>query len=234
MGMARNVRTYDHFCVLARTLELVGERWSLLVVRDLISGPKRFTDLMDRLGGITPKTLTQRLRQLDEAGVVEADRAPGRREVRYRLTPAGTELGPAIAALAWWGWRHAFRPPQGDEPFHPEHMLMLLPVVLNQRSTDRAPARWHLRFVDDGEYTLASDGERWSLSSAPPEPVGSADVAVVGTTAAWRQLMREPTAQQARELGIEITGAAPAVRRLLRVLRVFPEAAAAGQPAAGR
>ncbi|HWU59654.1 MAG TPA: helix-turn-helix domain-containing protein, partial [Microbacteriaceae bacterium] len=64
--MTRNVRTYDHFCVIARALEDVGDRWTLLVIRDLLSGAKRFTDLMDRLGSITPKTLTQRLRELED------------------------------------------------------------------------------------------------------------------------------------------------------------------------
>src|SRR5271154_3177760 len=54
--MIRNVRPYDHFCLTARSLERVGDRWSLLVIRDLLTGAKRFTDLMDRLGGITPKT----------------------------------------------------------------------------------------------------------------------------------------------------------------------------------
>src|SRR6266516_3010570 len=54
-GVTRNVRTYDHFCLTARALERVGDRWSLLVIRDLLTGPKRFTDLKDRLGGITPR-----------------------------------------------------------------------------------------------------------------------------------------------------------------------------------
>ena len=110
--MDRNVRTYDHFCLVARSLERVGERWTLLVVRDLLTGPKRFTDLMDRLGGITPKTLSQRLRELEEAELVAADRAPGRREVFYRLTAAGRkqlaaeesqwkQLSRAIAQVMW-------------------------------------------------------------------------------------------------------------------------------------
>ena len=110
--MTRNVRTYDHFCLVARALERVGDRWSLLVIRDLLTGPKRFTDLMDRLGGITPKTLSQRLRELQDAGIVAADREPGRREVWYRLTPTGADLGPVIDALSWWGLRHAWRRPR--------------------------------------------------------------------------------------------------------------------------
>jgi DNA-binding HxlR family transcriptional regulator len=66
--VTRNVRTYDHFCLTARALERVGDRWSLLVIRDLLSGAKRFTDLMDRLGGITPKTLSQDRRRRPRAG----------------------------------------------------------------------------------------------------------------------------------------------------------------------
>src|SRR6202451_4088887 len=101
-GMTRNVRTYDHFCLVARTLERVGDRWSLLVIRDLLTGAKRFTDLMARLGGITPKTLSQRLRELEDDGIVIADREPGRREAWYSLTPGGAELGPVIDALGQW------------------------------------------------------------------------------------------------------------------------------------
>ena len=122
-GVTRNVRTYDHYCTVARALELVGDRWSLLVIRDLLTGTKRFTDLMDRLGGITPKTLSQRLSELEEAGLVAVDREPGRREVWYRLTPAGTDLGPVIDELSWWGLRHAWRRPLEGEPLHAEHQL---------------------------------------------------------------------------------------------------------------
>src|ERR1700749_4325357 len=121
--MARNVRTYDHFCLTARSLEQVGDRWSLLVIRDLLSGTKRFTDLMDRLGGITPKTLSQRLRELEEDGLIAADRAPGRREVWFRLKAAGADLGPVIDGLGWWGLRHAWRFPQYKDPMHAEHLL---------------------------------------------------------------------------------------------------------------
>ena len=113
--MTRNVRTYDHFCLTARALERVGDRWSLLVIRDLLTGTKRFTDLMDRLGGITPKTLSQRLRELEDAGIVAADREPGRREVWYRLTPAGADLGPVLGALGRWGLQHAWRRPLPGE-----------------------------------------------------------------------------------------------------------------------
>src|SRR3984893_18672875 len=119
--MPRNVRTYDHFCLTARALERVGDRWSLLVIRDLLTGAKRFTDLMDRLGGITPKTLSQRLRELEDAGIVTADRETGRWAVWSRLPPAGAALGPAIDGFGRWGLRPAWRWPQDGEPLHAEH-----------------------------------------------------------------------------------------------------------------
>jgi DNA-binding HxlR family transcriptional regulator len=81
-------RTYGHFYLLAKALERVGDRWALLVVSDLLLGPKRFTELIERMDGITPKTLTRRLRDLEEDGLVEVDRQAGRREVWYGLTPA--------------------------------------------------------------------------------------------------------------------------------------------------
>jgi len=104
--VTRNVRTYDHFCLTARALERVGDRWSLLVIRDLLSGAKRFTDLMDRLGGITPKTLSQRLRELEDAGIVAVDREPGRNDdhdeighrrqsIQYRIALVPADIGMA-------------------------------------------------------------------------------------------------------------------------------------------
>src|SRR4029077_17908899 len=121
--VTRNVRTYDHFCLTARALERVGDRWSLLVIRDLLTGVKRFTDLMGRLGGITPKTLSQRLRELEDAGIVTADRETGRGEVWYRLTPAGAALRPVTDARGGWGLHLAGRRPPPGEPLHAEHLL---------------------------------------------------------------------------------------------------------------
>src|SRR5215211_3445039 len=141
-SMAHATRTYDHFCSLARTLERIGDRWTLLIVRDLLGGPRRFTDLMARSGGITPKTLTQRLRELADDGIVEVDRAPGRREVWYRLTPAGAELGPAVGSLTLWGLRHAARPPLPGEAVHPEHLLRAVSLVLNQAQALSDPLDW--------------------------------------------------------------------------------------------
>jgi DNA-binding HxlR family transcriptional regulator len=224
--VTRNLRTYEHFCLTARALERVGDRWSLLVVRDLLTGPKRFTDLMDRLGGITPKTLTQRLRELADEGVVTADREPGRREVWYALTQAGQELAPVVDALAWWGLRHAWRPPRPGERIHAEHLLSAVARTLEHTVEDRAPARWQFRFPD-GDYLLACDGRHWSVTTGSAE--GTAEVTITGRLEAFLAYLYGPPGSPAPEL--DIAGARPARRRFDRLLSVFVEAtqAEAGQ-----
>jgi len=208
--VTRNVRTYGHACVVARALEQVGDRWSLLVIRDLLSGAKRFTDLMDRLGGITPKTLSQRLRELDDAGIVTADREPGRREVWYRLTPAGAELGPVVETLRWWGLRHAWRWPQAGEPLHAEHLLRNAIQAIDLAAGDHEPSRWHFR-LDGADYLAESDGHRWSLSTgAPPAP---ADVTITATTQALTSLIFAGS-----DLGTEIAGEPLATGRFRRLI----------------
>src|SRR5580692_1699178 len=176
----RNVRTYDQSCLTARALEGVGDRCSLLGVRDLLAGPKRFTDLMDRLGGITPKTLSQRLRELEDTGIVAVDREAGRREVWYRLTPAGADLGPVVDALGRWGLQHAWRWPQPGEPLHAEHLLRSVAQAIEIADDDHRPARWHFR-LDGADYMLASDGQQWTLTGAAPS--GPAEVTITATAA---------------------------------------------------
>jgi DNA-binding HxlR family transcriptional regulator len=219
--VTRNVRTYDHFCMVARALEHVGDRWSLLVIRDLLTGDKRFTDLMDRLGGITPKTLSQRLRELEDDGIVSVDREPGRREVWYRLTPAGEELAPVIDGLSWWGLRHAWRTPRDGEPLHPEHLLRSAIRAIEHgadSAADRTPARWHLR-LDGGDYLAEGDGDRWSLAARAPS--GPVDVTVVATAHALRTLIFTGS-----DAGVDIVGDDDAVARFRRLIVAM--AAAAG------
>jgi DNA-binding HxlR family transcriptional regulator len=209
-GVMRNVRTYDHFCLVARALERVGDRWSLLVIRDLLSGPRRFTDLMDRLGGITPKTLSQRLRELEDTEIVAADRQPGRREVWYRLTPAGADLGPVIDGLNWWGLRHAWRWPQAGEPLHAEHLLRCAIQAIDLATGDHALARWHFR-LDGSDYLAESDGRHWSLTAGTsPAP---ADVTITAATQALAAFIFTGS-----DADIDITGETEAVQRFRQLI----------------
>jgi DNA-binding HxlR family transcriptional regulator len=103
---------YDMRCPIARTLDIVGERWTILILRDLaISGPRRFQDFERSLGGISPNTLSARLKRLEEAGVIERrfyEQYPPRAE--YVLTEKGAELRPVLRALFDWGRKHTISP----------------------------------------------------------------------------------------------------------------------------
>src|SRR6266542_4594413 len=141
--------SYGHFCLAARTLETVGERWSLLVVRDLLTGPRRFSDLRRLLTNVTPKWLTIRLRQLEHEGIVTREQQPGRREVWYELTEKGRDLAPVLEALVAWGLKYELHPLEADEAAHPEHLVAGLVVALNEAG--RKPARrrrWRFEFSE--------------------------------------------------------------------------------------
>jgi DNA-binding HxlR family transcriptional regulator len=218
--LGRDAASYGHFCMLARALERVGDRWALLVIRDLANGPQRFTDLIDRLGGITPKTLTRRLRDLEADGLVLADRAPGRREVWYRLSAAGDALRPALDQLLAWGLRYALRPPEPGEPTHPEHLLWALRVELDRSARGTAPMQWLVRVTDDGTYLIASDGEDWHLTSSDDD--ATADVVVTTTRAGLARFLTTPTVRDRDGPELELTGTRAAVRAFLRVIAAFP------------
>jgi DNA-binding HxlR family transcriptional regulator len=218
--MARETRTYGHFCVLARALEQVDDRWTLLVVRDLLVAPRRFTDLMDRLGGITPKTLSLRLKQLETAGIVRADREPGRREVWYELTEAGRDLAPALRELARWGMRHAQRPREPGERLHAEHLLSALRVVLAGTKPPKRAVQWCFRFTDDGVYTMRFDGAAWTLT---PEEADDPDVVVTAASADWARYLGGDSSPRERS-AVDIAGARPAVEAFQRLIARFPDA----------
>src|SRR5690349_6179762 len=104
------VRTYGESCAAAHALDLVGERWALLVVRELLLGPKRFTDLRTGIAHASPNVLAQRLRDLEEVGVVQRRKLPPPAATWvYELTEWGHELEPVITALGRWGARSPSR-----------------------------------------------------------------------------------------------------------------------------
>src|SRR5712692_11286359 len=130
----RAKRRYQHFCPAARALETIGEKWSLLIVRDLLAGPRRFSELRRSLTTITPKWLSARLRALEADAIVTRDVA-GEREVRYRLTPKGEALEPVFDALLVWGMDHALGPPRHGEAIHPGRAIDATVRYLAHRRT---------------------------------------------------------------------------------------------------
>ncbi len=207
-------KNYQHYCPLARTLEVIGEKWSLLVVRDLLRGPQRFTDLMRYMGGITPKWLTQRLRDLEEAGIVERDSAPGRREVWYRLTDKGRDLAPVVASLAVWGLDHAMRRPLPGEVVHPEMVAQSITVFLNaKRAMPAAPVTWEFGFDPDAPQRIRFDGDRWQQVAEGP-----ADVTLATSVEGWMSFVYAPPAERMRAAeGLHISGDPEKVREFFEL-----------------
>lgn len=108
-------KRYDQYCPVAHALELVGERWALLVVRELLNGPKRYTDLAGALPGIGTNILANRLRDLEGAGVIQKRRLPPPAAASvYELTPYGEELREPLYALGRWGARSLGPPTTKD------------------------------------------------------------------------------------------------------------------------
>jgi len=98
---------YGQFCPVAKASEIIGEKWTLLVLRELMLGTTRFNDFQRALSRMSPTLLARRLRGLEERGIIIRKKLSGRRGYEYRLTEAGKELGPLIEVLAVWGMRWA-------------------------------------------------------------------------------------------------------------------------------
>jgi len=120
-------RRYDQYCPIAHALEAVGERWSLLLVRELSHGPLRYTDCLERLPGCSTNVLATRLRELEAAGIVTREKLPPpAASTVYRLTADGEALGPVLGELALWGLRRLGPPPEAVEPGWLGHALQIV------------------------------------------------------------------------------------------------------------
>lgn len=204
-------KEYRHYCPAARTLEVVGEKWSLLIVRDLLFGPQRFTDLRGSLGGITPKWLTLRLRELEGAGIVARDQVAGRREVWYRLTPKGRDLMPVIEALVGWGFKHA-RPPQPGEVVPPRRAIASSALLLNRLGIRLPrPSTWVVRFSPEQAHALRFAGEGWTYD---PE-AAAGDVEIETTLGGWMTFLQAAPGERALLLpALRLAGAPARVEEL--------------------
>ncbi|WP_306356658.1 MULTISPECIES: helix-turn-helix domain-containing protein [unclassified Nocardia] len=108
-GEGSSSESYGQYCPISRALDVLGERWSLLILRDLLTGTSRFNDLARGLPGLSRSLLAKRLRQFERAGLVVKS------EQRYRLTAAGRDLEPILFGLGHWGARWTFGEPQPEE-----------------------------------------------------------------------------------------------------------------------
>src|SRR5919204_4483451 len=145
---------YDQYCPVAHALDLVGDRWALLVVRELMHGPKRYTDLVDHLPGMGTNSLAARLRELEATGIVSRRTLPPPAASRiYELTEYGRALGPVLRELAVWGAR-SLGPPTADDELFPGWLANAVDIVL---APIAPPGRFEFRVGEEGASLV--DGE---------------------------------------------------------------------------
>lgn len=183
---SRNRRRYDDGCAAAHALDLVGERWALLIVRELLLGPRRFSDLRQVLGSISPNVLTQRLNDLEAAGVVKHTELPppAARQV-YGLTAWGMQLEPAIMELLKWGVRSpAFergRPLTADAlalsfkaMFDPElvgDLQCRITIVMDRQPYHAVIEDAQLRVFRGAPPCTPAEAAKWAAATLYAEPV---------------------------------------------------------------
>jgi DNA-binding HxlR family transcriptional regulator len=164
------VKRYDQYCPIAHALDLVGDRWALLIVRELLHGPKRYTDLGAHLPGIGTNILAARLKDLEACGIAVKRRLPPPAASQvYELTPYGAALKPAIRELAIWGIR-SLGAPDDDDELYPGWLAGALDTVF----APVAPAG-SFEFRIGGEVASIVDGEGRPGPADVPDVVVEAD-----------------------------------------------------------
>ena len=163
-------KRYDQYCPVAHALDLIGERWALLVVRELMHGPKRYTDLVEHLPGIGTNVLATRLRDLEACGIVAKRKLPPPAASRvYELTEYGEGLRPALRELALWGARSLGPPGEADGLF-PGWLQNALDTVL---APIAPPGSFEFR-IDDEVASLV-DGKALEGPAERPDVVVAGD-----------------------------------------------------------
>jgi DNA-binding HxlR family transcriptional regulator len=208
-------RGYGEACPVAHSLDVIGDRWALLVVRELRLGPKRYSDLQASLPGAGPNVLSQRLRDLENGGVLRRRMLPPPASARvYELTPWGAELEPVFRALARWGMRSPV-PRQGR--LSADSIMLGLRTFFDTAHTSEPAQRWTARY----EFRLDRDVYRLRVVDGRLEELvrgdagGAADVVISGPRMAVQALLDGDTQPPT----VTITGDRSALDRLVAATR---------------
>jgi DNA-binding HxlR family transcriptional regulator len=212
------VRSYDEFCALARALDVLGDRWTLLIVRELFARDGRYSDLRDALPGIATNLLAERLRQLQEADVIEAYEAPAPiRATVYRLTARGRDLRPAMRALVAWGLP-LMATGQGDDAFRTHWLVLAVRILFD--GVDVADLAPLTVLVDVGDEPATIELSRQGLGVELGNPASEAQVEVAGEPEQVFGFLAGTVA--ARTDGLRVRGSREAIRRLRTVATRSP------------
>jgi DNA-binding HxlR family transcriptional regulator len=217
-------RRYDEGCAVSHALDVIGERWALVVVRELLLGPKRFTDLRAGMPGASPDVLAQRLRELKEAGVVRHYKLPPPAGSQvYELTDWGTELEPVVTHLGRWGSRSPSMPYGADRSI--DSLVLSLAALFDHNAAQRFTATIALRLNENHFSITVADGQLHVTRGAPEQATATLDTDPQ-TLAAL--LYRGRPLDDAIRTG-EVTVAGE-IAVLARFLQLFPLPEPAGAP----
>jgi DNA-binding HxlR family transcriptional regulator len=222
-------RSYGDGCATAYALDLVGERWALLVVREMLLGPKRFNDLRTDLPGVSPTVLAQRLRELDQAGIVRRRRLPPPACVRiYELTDRGRALEPVVYALGRWAVTSPRMPM--DAPLSNDATVLSMGVLFDPQAARGQTVRLNLRLGEHRFRVCVVDG-RLDLARGMaecPDATVDTDVRTLGAVLRRTRMLADVLANGK----FRIHGDAAAVHHLL-VLFAPPLAASPSHQSRG-
>jgi DNA-binding HxlR family transcriptional regulator len=212
-------RSYGQFCGFAHALELVGERWALLVIRDLVLGPKRFTDLRRGLPRIPTNVLSGRLKELEDAGIVRRRILPRPAAgVVYELTGYGQELEDVVLSLGLWGAR-SLGAPRPEDIVTTDSLILALRATFQPEAARDLQVGYELRL---GEVVIHARIDHGVLE-AGDGPLPEADL-VIETQAAFRPMLAgELSPAEAIESGgVRLTGDPSLLTRFVEVFRIPP------------
>ena len=177
-------REYGQFCGLARALELVGGRWTLLIIRELMVGPRRYSELEEGLPGIPTNVLSSRLRELEDTGLIERVlQARPSRSVAYALTPYGLELWDPMSRLGLWGAKSLGKPRRGDF-FSSASLELALRATFDADAAHDCDLLFELRLAERRLYVHVRD----RAVSFPAEPSSPPDLVLATTPEVFAEL----------------------------------------------
>ena len=206
------MRSYGQYCALAKALDLVGDRWTLLIVRELgLRGPSRYTDLQHGLPGIATNMLADRLREMEDAGIVRRDAAPPPvATALFQLTERGQELVPVLFALGRWGTALMDERAEGDE-FRTHWLKYPLEQLFGDAAPSEPSVTIELRTGDQPIVVEATGG----AVRTHPGPADKPDTVVTGEPDVVIGLLkRRLDLREAKRRGLRVDGDAKALRRL--------------------
>ena len=212
-------RTYGQFCGLARALELVGERWALLIVRDLLVGPRRFTDLRQGLPRIPTNVLSERLKELEHAGVVRRRVLPRpAASVVYELTDYGSQLDDVVMRLGLWG-AQSLGEPGPEEIITPDSMTMALRSTFRPEAARGLNVRYELRLGEIVLHARVANG-RLTVGEGP---LADAHLVIEAGPGIKAVLAGEVSPSQALDSGIlRVTGDPALLERFAELFQIPP------------